>query len=102
MRESRFIEQYKAKKSQALSAAYTGISNMCGNKEPQLIQTCSVGMSGKPSQELASDPGIVVLIPETSSPVFSGGGVGVLKDNAKGKADREAALESFLPYPTST
>ena len=65
---------------------------MYRNKEPQLIQTCSVRMLGKPSQELAFDPGTVVLILESSSPVFLGGGVGVLKRNGKGKADREVTL----------
>ena len=69
---------------------------MCGNKEPWLIQTCSLGMSGKPSQELASDPGTIVLIPEISSLLSLGGGVGVLKANGKGKADREVNLRQIL------
>lgn len=53
-------------------------------------------MSGKPSQELASDPGTVVLIPQSSSPVSLGGRVGMLKANGKGKANREVNLRHIL------
>ena len=63
-------------------------------------------MSGKASQEVASDPGTLVPAPRSSSPVFLGGEVGALKDNGEGKAGRglnlrqlDLLIKEFLVLP---
>lgn len=52
-------------------------------------------MSGKASQEVAFDPGTLIPTCGSSSPLFLGGGVGVLKDNGKGKAVRRLNLRQL-------
>lgn len=85
----------KAEKGQTLSATQRSEQHVWEQKEPQLIQTCSVGVSGKTSQEVAFDPGRLIPTHGSSSPLFLGGGVGVLKDNGKGKAVRRLNLRQL-------